>query len=188
MKFPKGTVQETNEKEMFVLLNLHNKQGKRCLNKVFGHHETELQQMYEYGFEDKSYYLNILNDKKTKYALVVFSLEKGEPEIVFFMTIRKHKGKHWALYDICKQEGYTKGMFAQALSFCFCTSALSPKDSDFYLAVDIDSHHLCTAMSAYIKCGFVPYEIKRHGKERYMCMKYDEKSCHNIMKKIEHNK
>ena len=183
MKFPKGTVQETNEKEMFVLLNLHNKQGKRCLNKVFGHHETELQQMYEYGFEDKSYYLNIHNDKKTKYALVVFSLEKGEPEIVFFMTIRKHKGKHWALYDICKQEGYTKGMFAQALSFCFCTSALSPKDSDFYLAVDIDSHHLCTAMSAYIKCGFVPYEIGRHGEERYMCMKYDEKSCHNTMKK-----
>ena len=84
MKFPKGTVQETNEKEMFVLLNLHNKQGKRCLNKVFGHHETELQQMYEYGFEDKSYYLNIHNDKKTKYALVVFSLERRTRNSVLY--------------------------------------------------------------------------------------------------------
>ena len=75
------------------------------------------------------------------------------------MTIRKHKGKHWALYDVCKQEGYTEGMFARALSFCFCISA-----------VDIDSRHLCTAMSAYIKSGFVPYEIERHGEERYICM------------------
>ena len=46
---------------------------------------------------------------------------------------------HWSLYDICKQKGYTKGMFSHALNFCFST--LSPTVSDFYLAVDMDNCH-----------------------------------------------
>ena len=171
---PNTTVQLKTETEHFVLINIHKKSGKSCLDKLFSKHENRLQQMYAFGFQDKSYYLHVQNDKKTKYVCVVFSLIDMEP--VFYMTIRKYKLKHWSLYDICKQEGYTKGMFSRALNFCFST--LSPTVYDFYLAVDMDNCHLCTALCAYINSGFLPYNIEHHGTESYIDMKYDKQSCH----------
>ena len=169
--------QNESESELFVLIDITTKSGRVYISELFDRYENRLREMYAFGFEDEWYYKIINKDRKRKYVCMVFSIEDLEP--VFLMTISKYRLKDWILNDICKKQNHTKRMFSRALAFCFSSyDAMSPTKSNFYMTLDTQNPHLCAALCAYIKSGFIPYTIEHLQSVPYLNMKYDETSIH----------
>ena len=175
-KYSKTIVYKKNGDDCFVLIDKKNANGKKLLHEIVTKFKTDIQSLYKFCFNSKSYFFD--DTKNVKYVLIVFSLKSLN--VVYMMNIKSSVVPTVFILDtVCKKKDYGKRMFKKALQFIFSSEKnLSPSTATFYLALDLQNPFICLAFSAYIKAGFTPFEIdKIHGKDHILMM-YDKESTH----------
>ena len=170
------------ENDFFLLIDKRNAIGKRLLHELVRRFTTNIQSLYKFCFNSKSYFLDDVDNDNIKYVFVAFSLQPFS--ITYVMNIKCFLPRVFILDSVCKKKTYGKRMFQHALHFIFSsTKNLSPSRSLFYLSLNLQNPFVCQAFSAYIKAGFVPYEIEKFYDMDHISMVYDKRSKHIRKKK-----
>ena len=161
----------------FLLIDKTSDKGKQLLNEIVTKHKRNIKNLYKYCFNHHSHFFNDLNDDSIKYTLILFTIHLSN--IVYMMNTKSFLPNIYILDSVCKKKGYKKGMFQHALHFLFSSKKqLSPSIATYYLSLDIQNPYICSAFCAYLKAGFIPYEIEEINDKDHISMIYNMNSKH----------
>ena len=169
-KHKKGLKYVETKTDIFIIINSRKNTAPFLeLLHLFGKSMAALYKQCSMRIDAPKYML----DRNTLFICIVFSLNPCE--LVFMMTINDFQMDQLMIYSVCKNLQYKrKRMFQDALHFCISSEkSISNLQNNLFLGISFDNPHFCTAMCAYIKAGFLPYEVKHKSKRSYILMKFN---------------